>query len=278
MIVIASILQSIHENTITKLIQSLSAINKTLTLRKLSYDIVIIMAETILIVEDEPALRDTLSYNLKKDGFTVEAVGDGRAAIDSAHKLKPDLIILDLMLPEIDGFEVCRILRKEMATPILMLTARDDEIDRVVGLEVGADDYLTKPFSMRELMARVKAQLRRSRLLREEMGKSADAQNKQEKLTFGNLVVNLTRREVLLDNQPLALKPQEYDLLLFFAEHKGQMLSREFILERVWGWDFIGDSRTVDVHVRWLRQKIEDESSEPKRIITVRGGGYRFEG
>jgi DNA-binding response OmpR family regulator len=274
----ASILQSIHENTITKLIQNLSAINKTLTLWKLSYDIVIIMAETILVVEDEPALRDTLSYNLKKDGFTVEAVADGRAAIDSARKLKPDLIVLDLMLPEIDGFEVCRILRKEMATPILMLTARDDEIDRVVGLEVGADDYLTKPFSMRELMARVKAQLRRSRLLREEMGKSADAQHKQEKLTFGNLVVNLTRREVLLDNQPIALKPQEYDLLLFFAEHKGQMLSREFILERVWGWDFIGDSRTVDVHVRWLRQKIEDESSEPKRIVTVRGGGYRFEG
>ncbi len=235
------------------------------------------MPETILVVEDEPALRDTLSYNLKKDGFTVEAVGDGRAALDSARELKPDLIVLDLMLPEIDGFEVCRILRKEMTTPILMLTARDDEIDRVVGLEVGADDYLTKPFSMRELMARVKAQLRRSRLLREELGKS-DGQSKQEKLTFGNLVVNLTRREVLLNDEPLAIKPQEYELLLFFAEHKGQMLSREFILERVWGWDFIGDSRTVDVHVRWLRQKIESDSSDPKRIVTVRGGGYRFEG
>lgn len=235
------------------------------------------MPETILVVEDEPALRDTLSYNLKKDGFTVEAVGDGRAALDSARELKPDLIVLDLMLPEIDGFEVCRILRKEMTTPILMLTARDDEIDRVVGLEVGADDYLTKPFSMRELMARVKAQLRRSRLLREELGKS-DGQSKQEKLTFGNLVVNLTRREVLLNEEPLAIKPQEYELLLFFAEHKGQMLSREFILERVWGWDFIGDSRTVDVHVRWLRQKIESDSSDPKRIVTVRGGGYRFEG
>ena len=235
------------------------------------------MPETILVVEDEPALRDTLSYNLKKDGFTVEAVGDGRTALDSARTLKPDLIVLDLMLPEIDGFEVCRILRKEMSTPILMLTARDDEIDRVVGLEVGADDYLTKPFSMRELMARVKAQLRRSRLLREELGKS-DGQSKQDKLTFGNLVVNLTRREVLLNEEPLALKPQEYELLLFFAEHRGQMLSREFILERVWGWDFIGDSRTVDVHVRWLRQKIETYSSDPKRIVTVRGGGYRFEG
>jgi DNA-binding response OmpR family regulator len=236
------------------------------------------MPETILVVEDEPALRDTLSYNLKKDGFTVEAVGDGRAALDSARKLKPDLIVLDLMLPEIDGFEVCRILRKEMTTSILMLTARDDEIDRVVGLEVGADDYLTKPFSMRELMARVKAQLRRSRLLREEFGKAAAASGTQEKLTFGNLVINLTRREVLLNDEPLSLKPQEYELLVFFAEHKGKMLSREFILERVWGWDFIGDSRTVDVHVRWLRQKIEQDASTPKRIVTVRGGGYRFEG
>ena len=236
------------------------------------------MPESILVVEDEPALRDTLSYNLKKDGFDVEAVGDGRSAIESARRLKPDLIVLDLMLPEIDGFEVCRILRKEMITPILMLTARDDEIDRVVGLEVGADDYLTKPFSMRELMARVKAQLRRSRLLREELDKSNTTEKPQAKLTFANLVINITRREATLDGEPLPLKPQEYELLLFFAEHKGQMLSREFILERVWGWDFIGDSRTVDVHVRWLRQKIETDSSEPKRIVTVRGGGYRFEG
>ena len=236
------------------------------------------MPETILIVEDELALRETLSYNLKKDGFTIEAVGDGRSALDSARKLKPDLILLDIMLPELDGFEVARILRKEMATPILMLTARDDEIDRVVGLEVGADDYLTKPFSMRELMARVKAQLRRSRLLREELSKAEPAQKQQEKLKFGNLVINITRREVTLDGDPIQLKPQEYELLVFFAEHKGQMLSREFILERVWGWDFIGDSRTVDVHVRWLRQKIEEDASDPKRIVTVRGGGYRFEG
>lgn len=236
------------------------------------------MPETILIVEDEPALQDTLSYNLKKDGFTIEAVGDGRTAIESARRLKPDLIILDLMLPEIDGFEVCRILRREMTTPILMLTARDDEIDRVVGLEVGADDYLTKPFSMRELLARVKAQLRRARLMREELGKPADTQPPHEKLTFDNLTVNLTRREVIFNNEPLPLKPQEYELLLFFAEHRGQMLSREFILERVWGWDYIGDSRTVDVHVRWLRQKIETDPGEPKRIVTVRGGGYRFEG
>jgi len=236
------------------------------------------MPETILIVEDEPALRDTLSYNLKKDGFTVESVGDGRAALESARRIKPDLIILDIMLPELDGFEVARILRKEMNTPILMLTARDDEIDRVVGLEMGADDYLTKPFSMRELMARIKAQLRRTRFLQEELGKAGANQVKQEKLTFGSLVINLTRREVTLHDNPVQFKPQEYELLVFFAEHKGQMLSREFILERVWGWDFIGDSRTVDVHVRWLRQKIEIDPSNPARIITVRGGGYRFEG
>ena len=235
------------------------------------------MPETILIVEDEPALRDTLIYNLKKDGFTAEAVRDGRSALESARKLKPDLILLDIMLPGMDGFEVARILRKEMNTPILMLTARDDEIDRVVGLEVGADDYLTKPFSMRELMARVKAQLRRSRLVREELA-SLKPEIKHEVLTFGNLIVNRTRQEVMLNDKPLPLKPQEYQLLLFFAEHKGQMLSREFILERVWGWDFIGDSRTVDVHVRWLRQKIEADASNPTRIVTVRGGGYRFEG
>lgn len=236
------------------------------------------MPDSILVVEDEPALRDTLVYNLKKDGFTVEAVGDGRSALDSARRLNPNLIVLDIMLPELDGFEVARILRKEMSTPILMLTARDDEIDRVVGLEVGADDYLTKPFSMRELMARVKAQLRRTRLLREELEKAPQPAKKQETLSFNDLIINITRREVTLHNIPLQLKPKEYELLEFFAAHKGQMLSREFILERVWGWDFIGDSRTVDVHVRWLRQKVEDDPGSPTRIVTVRGGGYRFEG
>jgi DNA-binding response OmpR family regulator len=235
------------------------------------------MPETILIVEDEPALQETLAYNLKKEGYTVETVGNGRLALETARRLKPDLLLLDLMLPEVDGFEVARILRKEMTMPILMLTARDDEIDRVVGLEVGADDYITKPFSMRELMARVKAQLRRARILREELSKAAPA-TAHETLAFGDLVINLTRREVTRDDKPMQLKPQEYELLLFFAEHRGQMLSREFILERVWGWDFIGDSRTVDVHVRWLRQKIEKDSAKPERIVTVRGGGYRFEG
>jgi DNA-binding response OmpR family regulator len=236
------------------------------------------MSEIILVVEDEPSLQETLVYNLKKESYTVESVGDGRAALEAARRLKPDLIVLDIMLPEMDGFEVARILRKEMTTSILMLTARDDEIDRVVGLEVGADDYLTKPFSMRELLARVKAQLRRTRLLREEMGQAAPSAVKHESLKFDDLVINLTRREVTMNQQPLPLKPKEYELLLFFAEHKGQMLSREFVLERVWGWDFIGDSRTVDVHIRWLRQKIEKDAANPVRIVTVRGGGYRFEG
>jgi len=236
------------------------------------------MPDTILVVEDELALREALVYSLKKDGYAVEAVSDGRSAVETARKLKPNLILLDLMLPGLDGFEVCRILRKEMITPILMLTARDDEVDRVVGLEVGADDYLIKPFSMRELLARVKAQLRRTRILHEEFGKSGGTKEKPQKLVFKGLIINVARREVTLDKEVLSLQPQEYKLLLFFAEHKGQMLSLQFILERVWGWDYVGDSRTVDVHVRWLRQKIEKDTGEPRRIVTVRGGGYRFEG
>jgi DNA-binding response OmpR family regulator len=239
------------------------------------------MSETILVVEDEPSLQETLVYNLEKQGYTVESVGDGRSALEAARRLKPDLILLDIMLPELDGVEVCKTLRREdFPSPIIMLTARDDEIDRVVGLEVGADDYLTKPFSMRELMARVKAQLRRTQVIREELEKiKTDAPaEKQDVLTLDNLTINITRREVMLNDAPLALKPQEYDLLLFFAEHKGHMLSREFVLERVWGWDYVGDSRTVDVHVRWLRQKIEADPANPVRIVTVRGGGYRFEG
>ncbi len=232
--------------------------------------------ETILVVEDEPSLQETLAYNLKKEGYSVEAVGDGHSALSAARRLKPDLIVLDLMLPEIDGFEVARILRREMTSAILMLTARDDEIDRVVGLEVGADDYLTKPFSMRELLARVKAQLRRTRQLREEL-QSPGGMGPHDILSFDDLAIDRTRREVLLGDMPLQLKPKEYELLVFLAEHPGQMLSRALILERVWGWDYVGDSRTVDVHVRWLRQKIEADPSRPTRIVTVRGGGYRFE-
>ena len=245
------------------------------------------MAEKILIVEDEPSLQETLAYNLEKQGYSAATAGDGRTALELARQAKPDLVVLDIMLPQLDGVEVCKILRREgFSAPIIMLTARDDEIDRVVGLEIGADDYITKPFSMRELIARVKAQLRRTETIRAETERlqaeairvSASQSAPSSVLTFDNLVVNQTRREVTLDGAPLTLKPQEYDLLLFFAEHRGQMLSREFILERVWGWDFIGDSRTVDVHVRWLRQKIEPDPANPARIVTVRGGGYRFEG
>jgi DNA-binding response OmpR family regulator len=238
----------------------------------------IIMPEKILVVEDEPSLQETLVYNLEKQGYTVEVVGNGLKAVETARSIKPDLILLDLMLPGMDGFEVCKVLRREMSVPVLMLTARDEEIDRVVGLEVGADDYLSKPFSMRELMARVKAQLRRTQLLRDEMEKIRTPEQSPKSLTFDDLVINLTRREVTRAGEILAMKPQEYDLLVFFAEHRGQMLSREFILERVWGWEYIGDSRTVDVHVRWLRQKIERNPAKPERIVTVRGGGYRFEG
>ncbi len=237
------------------------------------------MPETILVVDDEPSLRETLAYNLKKQGYTVETADNGRRALESARRTPPDLILLDVMLPELDGIEVCRTLRHEnFQGSIIMLTARDDEIDRVVGLEIGSDDYVTKPFSMRELMARVKAQLRRTEIIREELEKIKTSPLPQDLMAFGNLTINRSRREVLLDQEPLQLKPQEYDLLLFFGEHKGQMLTREFILERVWGWEYIGDSRTVDVHVRWLRQKVEHDSSNPIRIVTVRGGGYRFEG
>jgi len=235
------------------------------------------MADKIQVVEDELSLQETLAYNLKKQGYEVEAVGDGLAALDKARQAHPDLIVLDLMLPGMDGFEVCRVLRQEMTTPVLMLTARDDEIDRVVGLEVGADDYMTKPFSMRELMARVKAMLRRVRLVREEINLAASPVTVQP-LTFDDLVIDVTRREVRVQDQVQALKPKEFELLHFLALHRGKVLSREFILERVWGWEYIGDSRTVDVHVRWLREKIEPNPAQPKRIITVRGAGYRFEG
>jgi DNA-binding response OmpR family regulator len=237
------------------------------------------MPERILVVEDEISLQETLAYNLKRQGYEVETAGDGPAGLEIARRTRPNLIVLDIMLPGMDGFEICRILRQEMNTPVLMLTARDDEIDRVVGLEVGADDYMVKPFSMRELLARVKAMLRRVRLVREEFSAAAaEPAETPPAITFGDLTLDLVRREVRLNEQPIALKPKEYELLLFLAQHRGQVLSRELILERVWGWNYIGDSRTVDVHVRWLREKIEPEPGAPARIITIRGAGYRFEG
>ena len=234
------------------------------------------MSERILVVEDDPTLQETLAYNLTRQGYLVDTAGDGQTAIESARENIPDLVVLDIMLPILDGFEVCRILRQESNVSILMLTARDDEIDRVIGLEMGADDYLTKPFSMREFLARVKAQLRRVRLDREEIG--IQALQDREILQFDNLILDLTRREVRIDETPISLKPKEFELLLFLAKHRGQVLTRELILERVWGWDFSGGSRTVDVHVRWLREKIEPDPAQPVRIITVRGAGYRFEG
>jgi len=236
------------------------------------------MAEKILVVDDEVSLQETLTYKLEKEGYQVEVAGDGLTALELARTSNPDLVILDVMLPGMDGFEVCRTLRQETNIPVLMLTARDDEIDRVVGLEVGADDYLPKPFSMRELIARVKALLRRVRLMREEIGAAAQEGNLPQIMTFGNLEIDMTRREVRLDGVVVPCKPKEYDLLTFMGQHKGRVLTRELILERVWGWGFVGDSRTVDVHIRWLREKIEPVPDKPERIVTVRGAGYRFEG
>jgi DNA-binding response OmpR family regulator len=242
----------------------------------LKVDLDRLMADNIFIVEDEPILLETLAYNLKREGYDVETFTNGLDALESAKQGKPDLIILDIMLPGIDGFEFTRIFRQDKKVPILMLTARDDEIDRVLGLEIGADDYLTKPFSMRELLARVKAHLRRMRIIRAEL--DIESETNKNKLIFDNLEVNITRREVKINSQIINLKPKEYELLLFLGEHIGQVLSRDTLLEKVWGWDFSGGSRTVDVHIRWLREKIEEDPSNPKRIITIRGVGYRFEG
>ncbi len=235
------------------------------------------MADKVLVVEDEPALVETLEYNLRRQGYEVCTARDGLAALEVARRERPDAIILDIMLPHLDGFEVCRILRREMNAPIIMLTARDEEIDKVVGLEVGADDYLTKPFSMRELLARVKALLRRVRLIRDEMA-AQPVPTGGERLIAGDLIVDLGRQEVLRGGRPLLLKPKEYDLLVYLARNRGIALSRDQILERVWGWDYGGGTRTVDVHVRWLREKIEPDPAHPRRIVTVRSTGYRFEG
>ncbi len=240
------------------------------------------MSYQILVVEDDRTLRETLTYNLEREGYTVKTADNGHTALELARTWQPDLVILDIMLPGMDGLEVCRRIRQEHATPILMLTARADEIDKIVGLEMGADDYMTKPFSMRELLARVKAQVRRMERLREALSNQTETAESSsphpETLTFGNLVIDQKRREVRLDGRPLPLKPKEYDLLLFLARNQGIALSRDLILERVWGWTYDGNSRTVDVHIRWLREKIEDDPSHARRIVTIRGIGYRFEG
>ena len=232
------------------------------------------MKEKILVVEDEPVLLETLEYKLTSEGYEVLTADNGEQAVELALAQEPDLLLLDLMLPAMDGLEVCRILRKEMHVPILMLTARADEIDKVVGLEMGADDYLTKPFSMRELLARIKALLRRVRMIEE----LSDPASDRDALQFDDLRIDLRRREVTYQGEVLRLKPREYDLLRFLAENKGRVLSRDQILADVWGWDYTGGTRTVDVHIRWLREKIEADPSNPVRILTVRGVGYRFEG
>ena len=232
------------------------------------------MPEKILVIEDEISLRETLAYNLQKQGYLVETSGDGLQGLQLARQMSPDLILLDVMLPGMDGFEICRVLRREMDIPILMLTARADEIDRVVGLELGADDYITKPFSMRELLARVKTRLRVLNIMRE---KSTPPESEKGRV-FGNLNIDLERHEIRMDDKVLEMQPKEYDLLTYLAQNARRALSREHLLENVWGWDYSGESRTVDVHIRWLRQKIEPDPAYPTRIITVRGSGYRFEG
>ena len=235
------------------------------------------MADKILVVEDDLTLRETLEYNLARQGYEVHTAADGQAALDIARQERPNLLVLDVMLPGLDGFEVCRILRQEMSVPILMLTARDEEVDKIVGLEIGADDYMTKPFSMRELLARIKAQLRRVRLMREEAAAVESGAISDETIIVGDLTIDPARHEALRGEEPLSLKPKEYELLVFLARNRGLVLSRDLILERVWGWDYGGGSRTVDVHVRWLREKIEPDPANPTRIVTVRGVGYRLE-
>jgi DNA-binding response OmpR family regulator len=232
----------------------------------------------VLVVEDDQTLLETIAWNLERQEYRVLTATNGRVGLDLALAQLPDLILLDVMLPGMDGFELCRALRREMNCPILMLTARAEEIDKIVGLEMGADDYISKPFSMRELMARVKAHLRRVRLIREESaGGEAESAESSNRLTFDNLTINMDRRELTVGGNVVYLKPKEYELLLFLARNRGIALSRDLILERVWGWPN-DTSRTVDVHIRWLREKIEDDPGNARRIITVRGIGYRFEG
>lgn len=231
------------------------------------------MAEKgILIVEDDQTLLATLKYNLTKESYNVFTATNGTQAIEVARNNRPDLIILDIMLPGLDGFEVCRILRKEMIVPILMLTAKSEEVDKIVGLEVGADDYITKPFSMRELLARIRAMLRRVEMVKQAPGTTGKV------LKTNNLEVDMARRRVRLGEKILDLTPKEFDLLAFLAENKGLVFSREQILGKVWGYDYAGDTRTVDVHIRWLREKVEVNPQKPKRLITIRGVGYKLEG
>lgn len=229
---------------------------------------------TVFLVEDDESLSNAVAYNLRRAGYDVVALADGEAALRALAAHKPDLIVLDIMLPTIDGFEVCRQVRRTSSVPILVLTARDDEVDRVVGLELGADDYLTKPFSMRELLARVKALLRRRALLIEELRR--DQTTDAERLTVGAVTIDLAARRVWRSGQEVALKPKEYELLVYLARHQGRVCTSESLLRAVWGYEGYGDTRTLAVHIHGLREKLEDDPRHPGLIETVRGIGYRL--
>jgi two-component system response regulator RegX3 len=227
------------------------------------------MARTILVVDDETTLRETLVEALESEGFRVVSAADGRAALTVFRAERPDLVLLDLMLPELSGIEVCRIIRAESGVPIVMLTAKDSELDKVVGLELGADDYVTKPFSLRELSARIRALFRRSE-------QALAAENPPAVVDLGRVQVDIAGHRLLRDGEALPIKPKAFELLLFLLRHPGQVFTRDQLLERVWGYDYAGETRTVDVHVHWLRSQIEDEASSPQFIHTVRGVGYGF--
>ncbi len=230
--------------------------------------------EKILVVEDEQNILEAIKYSMHTEGFEVYGAEDGEKGLEMAREISPDLVILDVMLPKLDGFEVCRILRRDMDIPVFMLTAKAEEIDRVVGLEIGADDYITKPFSMRELLARVRNALRRSS--RSGLGRD-NSYSGNAVIQVGNLKIDLTGHIARVSEKLIDLKPREFDLLAMLASSRGRAFTREQILERLWGHDYIGDSQTVDVHIRWIREKIEEDPSKPKKIVTIRGVGYRFD-
>jgi DNA-binding response OmpR family regulator len=234
------------------------------------------VSHKVLVVEDNPALLNTLYYNLSHQEYQVVTASSGYSGLETARLERPDLIILDQVLPDLDGTEISRILRQETIAPVLILTENAADIEHVAGQKVWADDYIEKPFSMRDFLTRVKALLRRASFMRDELTSYPDYTN-QVTLDFGNLVINQVRCEVKLDGHHLKLKPKEYDLLVFLTLNQGIALSRDLILERVWGWDYEGSQRTVDVHIRWLREKIEVDPTAPSRIATIRGVGYRFD-
>lgn len=230
------------------------------------------MEKTILIVDDEEPIVDILRFNLKKEGYNVLEAYDGEAALNIALEKNPDLILLDVMLPKMDGFTVCRKLRERISTPILMITAREEEVDKVLGLALGADDYITKPFSIRELMARVQANLRRGSKDFTYINVDADTTS----MKHGALTINLDKYEVRKNDKIIDLTLREFELLKFLSLQPEKIYSREALLEKVWGYEYYGDVRTVDVTVRRLREKIEDDASNPKFVVTRRGVGYYF--